>query len=169
MSDTQNIPHSLFTLLKDEKLTMTAAESCTGGLISKIMTDFSGSSNIFWGSFITYSNQSKMKLLGVASETLDRFGAVSNETVLAMALGALSFSEADCSVSVSGIAGPGGGTALKPVGTVWICAALKNGVVKAEKFHYNGSRDSVREKTAESALKMLYQLILENNLLTVNK
>lgn len=148
---------------------MTAAESCTGGLISKIMTDFPGSSDIFWGSFVTYSNQSKMKLLGVSSETLEHFGAVSSETVHAMAHGALISSGADCSVSVSGIAGPGGGTALKPVGTVWICAALKNGAERAEEFRYNGCRDSVREKTAESALKMLYQLILENKLLTVNK
>lgn len=148
---------------------MTAAESCTGGLISKVMTDFPGSSDIFWGSFITYSNQSKMKLLGVATETLERFGAVSCETVLAMARGAQVISGADCSVSVSGIAGPGGGTTIKPVGTVWICAVLKNGVERVEEFHYGGCRDAVREKTAESALKMLYQLILENKLLTVNK
>ena len=138
---------------------MTAAESCTGGLISKIMTDFPGSSDIFWGSFITYSNDSKMKLLGVEKSLLDTFGAVSEQTVLAMARGAINSSGADCSVSVSGIAGPGGGSLQKPVGTVWICAVLKKGIQKTEVFHFCGDRIDVREKTAESALRMLYLLI----------
>jgi len=140
---------------------MTAAESCTGGLISKIMTDLPGSSDIFWGGFVTYSNESKMKLLDVQDTILDSFGAVSEETVLAMARGAIDVSGADCSVSVSGIAGPGGGTLLKPVGTVWICASLKQGLDKAEEFHFTGNRGDIREKAAESALKMLYHLISE--------
>jgi nicotinamide-nucleotide amidase len=161
VSDTDNYSSLLFNLLKDKKLTMTAAESCTGGLVSKIMTDFPGSSDIFWRSFITYSNNSKMKLLGIKSVILDSYGAVSKQTVQAMAKGAIDCSGADCSVSVSGIAGPGGGSRLKPVGTVWICAALKQGVEKVEKFHFKGSRSDVREKTAESALKMLYHLISE--------
>lgn len=127
-----------------------------------MMTDIPGSSQVFWGSFISYSPQSKIKLLRVDSETLHRFGEVSRETVVAMARGSLHSSGVDCSVSVSGIAGPGGGSPSQPVGTVWICAALKKGMEKAEEFYYNGNRDTVREKTAESALKMLYQLILEN-------
>lgn len=140
---------------------MTTAESCTGGLISKIMTDFPGSSEVFWGSFITYSNESKIKVLNVKNLILDSYGAVSEQVVLAMAKGALGVSGADCSVSVSGVAGPGGGTLLKPVGTVWICAALNQGVESVEKFHFSGNRSEIREKTAESALMMLYHLISE--------
>lgn len=141
---------------------MTAAESCTGGLISKIMTDFPGSSQIFWGSFITYSNDSKMKLLGVDKEVLDSCGAVSEETVRAMGKGALLLSGADCSVSVSGIAGPDGGTEDKPVGTVWISVLLKKGAEKTKEYHFKGNRDAVRLESAVSSLKMLYHLILDN-------
>ena len=148
---------------------MTAAESCTGGLISKIMTDYPGSSNLFWGSFITYSNDAKMKLLSVRESVLEACGAVSAETVIEMADGAIKASGASCSVSVSGIAGPDGGTIDKPVGTVWICAALSNGIHKFEKFQFSGDRAMVREKTAQSAIMMLYHLILDNRLLTVNK
>lgn len=169
MSDSQDYPRLLFDLLKDNNLTMTAAESCTGGLISKIMTDYPGSSDIFWGSFITYSNDSKIRLLKVNQSILDSAGAVSGETVLAMARGALEVSGADCSIAVSGIAGPGGGSPEKPVGTVWIGAALKEGGETSLEFLFEEDRGKVRQKTAETALKVLYHLILDNKLLTVNK
>lgn len=148
---------------------MTAAESCTGGLISKYMTDIPGSSDVFWGGIISYSNESKEKLLFVDREILNNAGAVSKETVMAMAKGALAVSNTDCSVAVSGVAGPDGGSADKPVGTVWICAALRNGSVDTEKFLYSGDRKTVREETADSALMMVYHLILDNKLLTVEK
>ncbi|MBI9099315.1 MAG: CinA family protein [Spirochaetaceae bacterium] len=162
MSDLEDYSLLLFDLLVGRGLTMTAAESCTGGLISKIMTDHPGSSEVFWGSFISYSNDSKKRLLNIKSSILDSYGAVSGETVRAMSLGALRLSRASCSVSVSGIAGPGGGSDLKPVGTVWICAALKGGPLKMENFLFQGNRSIVRNKTAAAALKMLYHLILEN-------
>ncbi|MBB6480837.1 nicotinamide-nucleotide amidase [Spirochaeta isovalerica] len=140
-------------------MTMTAAESCTGGLIAKIMTDMAGSSEVFWGGFITYSNDSKEKLIGVPAETLEHFGAVSDETVRAMAEGALKRSTADCSLAVSGIAGPGGGTAEKPVGTVWIGVALKKGTVLSRIYHFEGDRAAIRGETAKQAISMLIDLI----------
>lgn len=144
-------------------MTFAAAESCTGGIISREMTEFSGSSDVFWGGFVTYSNEAKIAMLSVDPVVLDTYGAVSEETVIAMAEGVISRSGVDCSVSVSGIAGPGGGTETKPVGTVWICAALKSGIREACKFQFSGSRSTVRSKAAESAIMMIYKLILDNN------
>lgn len=168
MSDI-SYPDLLFQTLQDEKMTFTAAESCTGGLISKLMTDFPGSSNVFWGGFITYSNEAKRKLLSVDGSILEKYGAVSRNTVIAMAEGAIKNSGADCSVSVSGVAGPGGGSESKPVGTVWICALLATGELKTERLIFSGDRSEVRSKAASYALKMVYHLILDNQLLTVNK
>jgi PncC family amidohydrolase len=159
----------LFQLLKKKQMTMSAAESCTGGLISKNMTDIAGSSDVFWGGFITYSNDAKKKLLAVDECILDSYGAVSRETVIAMAEGAIGKSGTDCTVSVSGIAGPGGGSELKPVGTVWICAALSNGIMNVDKYLFQGNRNEVREKATETAIMMVYHLICEYKLLTVNK
>ncbi|MBN2656746.1 MAG: CinA family protein [Spirochaetales bacterium] len=138
---------------------MTSAESCTGGLIAKVMTDIAGSSDIFWGGFVTYSNESKMKLIGVPAGVLEVSGAVSRETVEAMASGALANSSADCSVAVSGIAGPGGGSDEKPVGTVWIGAALKDGLCASRLYQLKGSRSAIREESALKALSMLIELI----------
>ncbi len=141
---------------------MSAAESCTGGLISKKITDCCGSSKVFWGSLITYSNDSKIKLLSISKENLKKYGAVSENTVIAMASGILSLSGADFSVSVSGVAGPGGGTVVNPVGSVWICVASASGISKSQKIIFSGNRDEVREKAAESALLMVYNFILDN-------
>ena len=146
------------SLLEKNGRTAVSAESCTGGLISKKLTDRSGSSAYFWGSFVTYDNSAK-NLLGVKKETLENYGAVSAETVSEMAECAAEKSGADISVSVSGIAGPGGGTEAKPVGTVWFgyrCAE-KAGQIKVL---FKGSRKDVREKACETALLIIIKNIL---------
>ncbi len=150
----------LLTELKKNNLSISVAESCTGGLISSKITDIEGSSSVFWGGFITYSNKAKQKLLSIDKVLLDTYGAVSEETVVAMATGALLHSGASYSVSVSGIAGPGGGTENKPVGTVWICVSTKNDNNRTCKFNFTGDRIEIREKAAESALVMLLNFVL---------
>lgn len=141
-------------LLTAKMLRMTAAESCTGGWIAKLMTDVPGSSAWFERGFVTYSNQSKMDMLGVREDTLAHFGAVSEQVVLQMAQGALRNSHADVSVAVSGIAGPEGGSKLKPVGTVWIAWAFGPSV-GAERCWFPGNRDAVRRQTVVHALQGL--------------
>ena len=113
-------------LLKKRKLTVSTAESCTGGSIAERLTSIAGSSEYFKGSIVAYSNEVKKDLLYVSSETLEKYGAVSEETVIEMVKGAMKALKTDCAVATSGIAGPGGGTPVKPVGTVWIAAGYKN-------------------------------------------
>lgn len=137
-------------LLKSLKLA--SAESCTGGWISKVLTDVAGSSDWFDRGFITYSNNAKTDLLGVPRETLAKHGAVSEATVREMALGAVHHGEASVAVAVSGIAGPSGGTADKPVGTVWIAWAWPDGESTAKRFHFKGDREAVRRASVEAAL-----------------
>ena len=147
-------------LLKQQKLWMATAESCTGGLLGHLITSVAGSSGYYLGGMITYSNAAKERWLGVAHETIEIYGAVSKETVLAMARGArAAFSEQlnlerIIGIAISGIAGPGGGTPEKPVGTVWIgiCAFEKD---TAERFHFEGSRSSVKNQSVHQALEML--------------
>ena len=112
-------------LLKAKKLSLSTAESCTGGGIAALITSVPGSSEYFNGSIVAYSNEIKMSLLHVSAETLEKHGAVSRETVTEMVKGAMKTLKTDCAVATSGIAGPGGGTPEKPVGTVWIAAAYK--------------------------------------------
>jgi len=133
---------------------LATAESCTGGWIAKVLTDRAGSSSWFDRGFVTYSNQSKQDMLGVLPRTLSEYGAVSRETVLEMAGGALANSSAQLSVAVSGIAGPGGGTAEKPVGTVWLAWGSPDGV-EAVCEHFPGDREDVRRLTVMRALQGL--------------
>lgn len=130
---------------------LATAESCTGGGIAAALTDTPGSSAWFDRGFVTYSNEAKQDMLGVSGETLRRFGAVSRETVSEMAAGAIARSRAGLSVAVSGIAGPGGGTPEKPVGTVWIAWAHDGGV-DAVCEHFPGDRAAVRAATVDAAL-----------------
>lgn len=143
-------------LLTDALLARSAmlavAESCTGGLIGKYMTDLPGSSRVFWGGFLSYSNEAKTRLLGVPESLLADHGAVSEEAASAMALGALDASGADAAISVSGIAGPEGGTPEKPVGTIWIAVALRQGGCASRLFSFSGSRDMIRRRTAVAAM-----------------
>ena len=135
--------------------TLAAAESCTGGWISKCVTDIAGSSQWFTEGFVTYSNQAKHDRLGIPNSTLRKHGAVSEAAARAMAIGALRRSRADVAVAVTGIAGPGGGVPGKPVGTVWLAWAHRRGrgiQVAVEMRHFRGDRDAIRRKTVRAAL-----------------
>ena len=140
---------------KQQKWLVTA-ESCTGGWLGKVLTDVVGSSAWFDRGFITYTNQAKQDMLGVAGKLLTEFGAVSEETASAMAQGALENSMADLSVAITGIAGPGGGTETKPVGLVWFAwADKKNSTVKTDSVIFEGEREAVRRQAVLHALKHL--------------
>jgi nicotinamide-nucleotide amidase len=133
-----------------------SAESCTGGGIAAALTDVPGSSAWFDRGFVTYSNQAKQDMLGVSPETLLRYGAVSRETVIEMVRGALARSPAQLGVAVSGVAGPGGGTRDKPVGTVWIAWATANDVAAVHRL-FPGDRAAVRAATVDLALAGLVE------------
>ena len=134
------------------KLSLAAAESCTGGWIGKVLTDVSGSSTWFERGFVTYSNESKVAMLGVRQSSLDAYGAVSEAVAREMAEGACHWSRAQLAVAVTGIAGPDGGSQEKPVGTVWIAWRWADGRVAAREFHFPGDRESVRRHTVLAAL-----------------
>ena len=137
---------------------MATAESCTGGMISAACTDLSGSSNWFERGFVTYSDAAKTELLGVGTALIKKHGAVSEAVVRAMATGALSRSPAQVSVAVTGVAGPTGGSAAKPVGTVWFGFALPGQVV-SEVRRFDGDRAAVRAATVRHALQRLVELL----------
>lgn len=133
---------------------MATAESCTGGLIAGACTDIAGSSDWFERGFVSYSNQAKSEMLGVDAALIDAHGAVSEAVALAMARGAVAHSRAQCSLAVTGVAGPGGGSAAKPVGTVWFGWCV-DGHTDAECLRFDGDRAAVRQQTVEHALKGL--------------
>lgn len=144
-------------------LRMVTAESCTAGWVAKAMTDVAGSSQWFECGYVTYSNAAKVRDLGVSRQTLDAHGAVSEQTVREMALGALRVSGADVAIAVSGIAGPDGGVPGKPVGTVWFAAAFRRGdepVVECRRQLFNRDRENVRRCSVEFALELVLQLPL---------
>lgn len=138
---------------------LATAESCTGGQIAYLLTSIPGSSNWFDRGFVTYSNAAKHENLGVSLECLANYGAVSEPTVTAMAVGALQRSMADFSVATTGIAGPGGGSKEKPVGSVWIGWAKKGAKPYAKHFLFEGTRQEIRDKTCEQALLELIKLL----------
>ena len=150
----------VITKLIENNITIATAESCTGGSLGKIITSFSGVSAIYGYGFISYANEAKEKLLGVSHETLEKFGAVSPECAREMALGARKVAGSDIAVSVTGIAGPGGGTPEKPVGLVYIAFADKDGV-EVRKLNLKGTRDEIRAQTCGEVFKLI-----EENLLT---
>jgi len=140
-------------------LMLACAESCTGGWIAKCVTDVAGSSAWFDRGFVTYSNAAKQEMLGVREETLARHGAVSEAVVREMVSGALGRSRAQVALAVSGIAGPGGGTQEKPVGTVWIAWGVPGGGVLADCCRFGGDREAVRRETVRVALQRLFDLL----------
>lgn len=140
------------TLLMQTGFTIVTAESCTGGLISAALTAHSGSAQAVLGGLVTYSNTMKENILHVPAKILEEHGAVSQETAKAMAIGAQSVSEADIALSVTGIAGPDGGSEDKPVGLVWIGLAYKTNHVIAYKHMFKGTRSQVRQQTVLAAL-----------------
>ncbi len=147
-------------VLLAQKLSICSAESCTGGMISATCTDLPGSSLWFERGFVTYSNAAKTDMLGVPASLIETHGAVSEEVARAMALGALAHSLADWSVAVTGVAGPSGGSAAKPVGTVWLaCACQSTGFVESQRHVFSGDRRSVRESTTALALSHLARLL----------
>ena len=148
--------------LKARGATETTAESCTGGWVAKTLTDIAGSSAWFERGFVTYSNEAKSQMIGVSEATLLEHGAVSEPVVVEMAIGALRAARADYAISVSGIAGPDGGSAEKPVGTVWfgVASASGQGVTRRECFA--GDRESVRRQATAYALNLLWQQFLQN-------
>lgn len=141
-------------LFNEKNLTLAVAESCTGGLLASRITDVAGSSKYFLGGIVSYSYEAKASLLGVAWDTLNHKGAVSRETVLEMAQGARRVLNADIAVSVSGIAGPGGGTPDKPVGTVWVGLATPSGE-EARHFVWDGDRIRNKQLSSEAALQFI--------------
>ena len=132
---------------------LVTAESCTGGWIAKCLTDIPGSSEWFDCGMVAYSYEAKQALLGVRPQTLEEHGAVSRETAIEMVSGALVHSGATVAVAVTGIAGPGGGSPGKPVGTVWIAWKRRGGYARAEVFHFGGDREAVRRQTVAAALQ----------------
>jgi len=160
MIESQNrmLAISLLTTCVTNGLAVTTAESCTGGLVAGAITDIPGSSQIFDRGFVTYSNAAKRDMLGVTEATLQAHGAVSRETALEMAAGALARSKADVAVAVTGVAGPDGGTPEKPVGLVHFAVAGRSGAVKHVERRFGAlSRDEIRAKSVAQALKMLLE------------
>ena len=157
-------PIKIGELLRSKGLWLATAESCTGGLLGHLITAIAGSSDYYLGGFITYSNETKERWLGVAHATLVQFGAVSRETVQEMArgvrnaLGEKIHPEKIIGISISGVAGPGGGSPEKPVGTVWIGVSGADGE-EAVKFHFKGDRGEVKNRSAEKALDLLVRYL----------
>lgn len=146
--------------LKAQEMMIVTAESCTGGMIAEYLTSVPGSTAWFDRAYVTYSYESKEEMLGVNKDTIIKKGAVSKECVSEMAIGALQQSHARISVACSGIAGPGGGSADKPVGTVWFAWAMQgHDELVTESCHFHGDRESVRVQAAEKALQKVLELV----------
>ncbi len=152
-----SLVETLSLLLNEKHLMLVTAESCTGGTIASAITDRSGSASIFERGFVTYSNDSKIEMLGVNPETLKAHGAVSEETATEMARGARKNSHANIALSVTGIAGPTGGSEQKPVGLVYIGYLIKDDVI-VRKYNFKGDRAQIRKQAAAAALSTLIEL-----------
>jgi nicotinamide-nucleotide amidase len=146
---------AVLALCRARKWRLATAESCTGGLVAAALTAIPGASEVFERGFITYSNASKIELLGVPPETIARHGAISAETAESMARGALSHAPVDLAVSVTGIAGPGGGTSQKPVGLVYLGLARKDSLIQVERHNLAGDRGAIRDAALLLALALL--------------
>lgn len=160
-AELRQLAEQVAQLALQKRLMMVTAESCTGGWIAKTLTDLPGSSAWFDAGVVTYSYEAKEALLGVNPRTLERTGAVSEETALEMVSGALARFGAGMAVAVTGIAGPSGGTADKPVGTVWIGWKRRGGYANAKLFHFDGDREAVRRQTVAAALKGVLQSLTD--------
>ena len=162
MNNNNSLSEQLGELLRSKGLTMGTAESCTGGRIANMVTLVAGSSDYFVGGVVSYSNEVKHNVLGVSEDSLRLYGAVSREVVEQMAQGAIRTLGCDCSVATSGVAGPGGGSPEKPVGTVWIAAALKEQVV-SHCYHFGTVRAENIQSAADTALTMLLELLQKSD------
>lgn len=154
----EKLSETLGTQLAAKHLKVATAESCTGGMVAVALTAIPGSSDYFERGFVTYSNEAKHEMLGVPLALIDKHGAVSEEVAIAMAQGALEHSHADVTVSITGIAGPDGGTKAKPIGTVWFGLSSKAGLVKSHQSCFEGNRDQIRCSAAEYAVNLLIEI-----------
>ena len=159
INEQETLEENLVALLKEKGMTLSTAESCTGGKLAGRLLNAAGASEVFNEGYITYANASKEKILGVKHETLEEFGAVSAQTAEEMARGAAKAAEADAALSVTGIAGPGGGTKEKPVGLVYIGCAV-NGRVTTRECHFTGNREKNRDYAVVRALTLLREELL---------
>jgi len=155
----KNLAEVVGELLRRQGLTVATAESCTGGLVGDLITGIPGSSDYYLGGVIAYANEVKQNLLGVSSVTLKKYGAVSSQTVGEMLRGVINITSADCAVAISGIAGPGGGTRMKPVGLVYIGTQVRKRIF-IQKQLFSGTRELIKERAAWSALNQLRQLLI---------
>jgi PncC family amidohydrolase len=156
----ENIVQEVFDLLMKQGMTFASAESCTGGNIAHQITLIAGSSNVFKGTAVTYATPMKTKVLGVPAKTIEKHTVVSQQVVEGMATGVRDLMEADFGVATTGVAGPGGGSALTPVGTVWIGVASKDGVV-SHCYHFKGNRVEIINQATFTAYEMLKQQIID--------
>ena len=161
-SELMQLSEQVGQALKARGAIVTTAESCTGGWVAKVITDIAGSSAWFERGFVTYSNEAKAQMIGVREETLAQHGAVSEPVVVEMAIGALKAARADYAVSISGIAGPDGGSEEKPVGTVWLGFASASGEGITRRECFSGDREAVRRQATAYALQTLWQQFLQN-------
>jgi len=145
--------------LNANQASVTTVESCTGGLVSAAITACSGSSAYFPGGVVTYSNPLKHEFVGVSNDTLERYGAVSPQTAIEMARGGQALIGSDYAISITGIAGPSGGSDDKPVGTVWICVSGPRNLTDCRGFRFSGDRDQIRSQSCMNALEMAIQMI----------
>ena len=156
----KNLIQKLARQCLEKDILLVTAESCTGGLLSSLLTQEAGSSKWFDRGFVTYSNNSKIDSLGVQEETLESFGAVSQEVANEMSTGALKNSEANLGISITGIAGPEGGSLIKPVGTVYFSIANQEKVILEHKSDFKGSRETIRKESVIFVLNKLLNLTL---------
>ncbi|MDO4189074.1 MAG: competence/damage-inducible protein A [Lachnospiraceae bacterium] len=159
-NEAETLEESVVHMLSKRGLTITTAESCTGGLLAGTIVNAAGASDVFNGGFITYSNKFKKNMIGVKKTSLDKYGAVSEKVAKEMAKGAQREAKADVAISTTGIAGPGGGTKDKPVGLVYIGCAVKDKIY-VEEFRFSGNRAKVRQSTVAMALSMVRKYVLE--------
>jgi PncC family amidohydrolase len=159
ISETDDNPEDILDrLLKEKGLTLSLAESCTGGRLATLFTAIPGCSQYFMGGVVAYSNETKEKILGVNFEDIKKQGAVSQTVVEQMALGARAVFKSDCAIATSGIAGPGGGTPEKPVGTVWIAVSCKERLI-AQEFLFSNSRESNILRSCNTGIRMLLDVL----------
>ncbi|MEC7246003.1 MAG: CinA family protein [Pseudomonadota bacterium] len=153
---TQILARQIIETAIDAGWMICTTESCTGGMVFAALTDIAGSSAVMDRGFVTYSNQAKQEMVGVSGKTLEAFGAVSEQTATEMAQGGIAHSRADISLSITGIAGPGGESAEKPVGLVWMAVVTRQGVQQVKRFDFSGDRIAIRQQALLAGLELIH-------------